>query len=186
MVFIRLVSAIETLSKFFKLSKKDDLFSGKEFDDVVKKDNLSRNERNELKKLFDVRYSRKKFVKLVDKHSKGFFKGGNYKAKHTKIKKEDLPKVLKTIYDARSDYLHRGEPMYLSIPMRRASKWDIDPNLGMIIDKRKIPKSKKLPYAYFLEGLVRHCLSIFFLLIKMEKAPFFTIPAFFNKLLTNS
>jgi hypothetical protein len=162
MVFIRLVSAIEIVSsKFFKLNKKDDPFSGKNFDEVIRINILSKEEKDDLKKIFENRKSKKKFIRFIEKYSKGFFKGGNYRAKHLKIKRKDLPKVLSAIYDARSSYLHTGEPMYLSLPLRDQTKWDIDPSLGMIIDRRKISKNKKLPYTYFFEGLVRRCLLNF-------------------------
>lgn len=107
MVFVRLVSSIEALTEFIELDKKDDLFKDKKFDDVVKSDVLSPEEKKELKKIFDVRKSRKKFIRFIEKHSKGFFKGGNFKATHTKIKKGNLLKTLNAIYDARSSYLFR-------------------------------------------------------------------------------
>jgi hypothetical protein len=74
------------------------------------------------------------------------------------IKKADLPQVLTAIYNARSAYLHAGEPMYLSMPIKGGERWDIDPTLGMTIDNREFSPRPKLPYAYFFEGLVRHCL----------------------------
>ena len=75
-----------------------------------------------------------------------------------KIKKGDLPKVLTAIYNARSAYLHAAEPMYLSIPIKGGERWDADPTLGMTIDNREFSADQKLPYAYFFDGLVRHCL----------------------------
>jgi len=48
--------------------------------------------------------------------------------------------------------------MYLSRAMRGGEKWDAEPSLGMIADNRKFRGSQKLPYAHFLEGLVRHSL----------------------------
>jgi hypothetical protein len=158
MVFIRLVSSIEALSKDYNLKGKDDLFAGKKFKDIINPGALSNEEMNELENTFENRKARKKFIRFIEEYSKGFFKGGNYKAKHTKILKKDLEKTLGSIYDARSKYLHTGEQMYLSLPLRGMSNWDIDPSLGMIIDRRKIPKSQKLPYTHFFEGLVRHCL----------------------------
>jgi hypothetical protein len=91
-------------------------------------------------------------------HSSGFFKGGNLKAKHLKIRRAGLGKVLGTIYAARSNYLHAGEPMFLSQPIKGGEKWDTDPTIGMIADNRSFTAGQKLPYAFFFEGLVRHCL----------------------------
>ena len=51
--------------------------------------------------------------------------------------------------------------MYLSRPMHGGEKWDTDPSVGKIVDNRTIPDSKKLPYTYFFEGLVRQCLINF-------------------------
>jgi hypothetical protein len=161
MVFIRLVSAIEALSKWVELKKDDDLFWGRDFQDIIKSKQLSNEEISEVKNLFDVRKAKLKFERFVEQYSKGFFKGGKYKAPHTRIKKGDLSKTLSAIYDSRSDYLHRGETMYLSQPMRGGEKWDTDPTFGMIIDNRRFPAKKKLPYGSFFQRLVRHCLLEF-------------------------
>ena len=69
----------------------------------VNKQNLIKTEKSKLK-----------FIRFIEKYSTGCFKGGNWKAKHVKISKKDLPKTLKKIYDARSKYLHNGEAMYLT------------------------------------------------------------------------
>ena len=86
MVFVRLVSSIEALSEFIELDKKDDLFKGKKFEDIVKTDVLS--EKDELKRIFDVRKSRKKFIRFIERHSKGFFKGGRDQPYMQKLKKQ--------------------------------------------------------------------------------------------------
>ncbi|MEA1929483.1 MAG: glycosyltransferase [Patescibacteria group bacterium] len=106
----------------------------------------------------DNRRSRMKFVRFVEKYCKGAFEGGKWKAKHAKIKREDLPKILKAIYDARSNYLHNGESMYLSHFMHRADKWDTDITFGMTIDNRQFSASQKLPFTYWFENIVRCCL----------------------------
>jgi len=161
MVFIRLVSAIEAIYKCLILQKSDDIFYGKDFEDIIKSDVLSKEEKTELKNIFDVRKSKLKFKRFIEHYSKGFFKGGNFKSPHTRFKKNELPKVLDTIYDSRSGYLHNGETMYLSKPMKGGFKWDTDPTSGMIIDNRNFPRRKKLPYGSFFQRLVRHCLLEF-------------------------
>jgi len=171
MVFIRLVSAIETLSTNMPLDHKDDKLEKQGVTDLIEQSTLPKELKNELKTVFDVRKSRKRFVRFIEKHSSGFFKGGNFKAKQLKIKRANLGKVLNVIYAARSKYLHAGEPMFLSQPFKGGEKWDTDPTAGMIIDNRLFPApkkvtpsgtvetpSQKLPYAYFFEGLVRQCL----------------------------
>jgi hypothetical protein len=158
MVFIRLVSAIETLSKDMPLDHKDDKLENQGVTDLIEQSTLPKELKNELKTVFDVRKSRKKFIRFIEHHSRGFFKGGNFKAKHLKIKRANLGKVLNVVYMARSKYLHAGKPMFLSQPIKGGEKWDIDPTSGMIVDNRSLTPSEKLPYAYFYEGLVRHCL----------------------------
>ena len=135
--------------------------NGKTFEDIVRGDLLSKAEKEKLKKTFENRKSKARFITFIEKHSSGYFKGGNYKAKHCKIPKKQLSKVLRTIYDARSSYLHNGEPMYLSQPMHGGEKWDTDPSMGMIVDNRSFSASQKLPFTYFFEGLVRQCLLNF-------------------------
>jgi len=158
MVFIRLVSAIEALSKDMSLTRKDDVLEQSGIADLIAGSKLPAENKKELKNIFDVRKSRKKFIRLVEEHCSGFFKGGNFKARHTKIKRANLGKILDTIYKARSKYLHAGEPMFLSTPMRGGEKWDTDPTLGMVVGNRSFSASQKLPYTYFFEGLVRQCL----------------------------
>ena len=166
MVFIRLVSAIETLSKEYKLSKADNPLNGGEFDRLFHGHSLSKEQLKQTKEILKVDSkgsikidkSKKKFIKFIEDFSKGSLKGGNWKAKHVKITRENLPKVITAIYDARSSYLHNGEPMYLSQFMHGAVKWDTDPSFGMVIDNREFTASQKLPYTYWFENVVRSCL----------------------------
>jgi hypothetical protein len=159
MVFIRLVSAIEALSKDTPLKDKIDIQEHKDIKGLVKGSALRPEVKQELLNAFNVRGSKKRFVRFIQGHSAGFFKGGNFKAPHLKIKKSDLPTTLTTIYNARSAYLHAGEPMYLSMIVKGAGiRWDTDPTFGMTIDNRQFSAEQKLPYAFFFEGLVRHCL----------------------------
>lgn len=161
MVFIRLVSAIDAVSKWAKLQKGEDLFNGKDFKEIIKVDLLSNEQLKELKNLFRYRYNKRKYRRFIIQYSKGFFKGGRLKSLHTRIKKSQLKGVLDAIYENRSKYLHEGQSMYLSLPIRGGEKWDTDPSLGMIMDKRKFPAEMKLPYGSFFQQLVRHCLLEF-------------------------
>jgi len=140
------------------LEGKDDKLEQQGVTDLIEQSRLPKDLKNELKTVFDVRKSRKKFVRFIETHSSGFFKGGNFKAKHLKIKRAKLGKVLNVIYTARSKYLHAGGPMFLSQPIKGGEKWDTDPTSGMIVDNRSFALSQKLPYTYFFEGLVRQCL----------------------------
>jgi hypothetical protein len=157
MVFIRLVSAIEVLSEHMKLSQREDILNKDRVAALIAESGLSPKEKSELKVVFDVRKSKKKFVRFVEQHCTGYIRGGNFRARHLKIKRKDLPTVLNTIYTARSRYLHAGEPMYLSMTTTK-QKWDIYPMQEMVVDNRKVSAAEALPYAHFFEGLVRHCL----------------------------
>jgi len=162
MAFVRLVSAIEALSsKFIDLDEKEDILKNKNIISGIDKMNLDKSELNALKNIFQNRNIQKRFIKFIELYSKGYFKGGNYKAKNLRIKKSNLNKTLKTIYTARSKYLHLGESMYLSLFIRGFDKWDIDPTLGAYIGSKYFKKSNKLPYVKFFEGLVRHCILNF-------------------------
>jgi len=161
MVFIRLVSSIEALSKSYELKSKDDPLQDKKFTKLIESLNVDESEKEAIKNIYNTRGAAKKFVKFIEEYSKGYIKGGYYRSKLTRIEKSNLSKTLITIYDARSNYLHNGEPMYLSIPMHGDDKWDTDPSLGKIIDNRKYTAKQKMPYACWFEGLVRHCLINF-------------------------
>ena len=163
MTYIRLVSAIEALSSHFtNLKRRDDKLRERKITTLINEAKLSGKEKMELNTIFQNRKTKLKFIRFIEKNCKGFFKGGNYKAKKAKIYKRDLKRTLSTIYDARSGYIHCGIPMYLTSPPRRiGKKWDIDTSLGMIIDRKEFPKSKKLPFTYWFEGLVHHCLQNF-------------------------
>jgi len=161
MVFIRLVSAIEAFSKWVELNKKEDLFKGVNLDDILKTNTLSKHQRTELENMFNVRKAKAKFKAFIELYSKGFFKGGNFKAKHLRIRKSELSTALNAIYDGRSGYLHRGEVLYLSRPMKGGQKWDTDPTVGMIMGNRRFSAKMKLPYSSWFQRLVRHCIMQF-------------------------
>ena len=166
MVFIRLVSSAEVLAKNIVLTQRDNSLLGKKFSDIFKNCNLCKNQKEQLKEilkigkdgLINIEKSRLKFISFIKKYSKGCLKGGNWKAKDLKISRKDLPKALRKIYDARSGYLHNGEPMCLSLFWKRAKGWDTDPSLGMLVDNRRISVTKKLPYEYWFENIIRCCL----------------------------
>lgn len=158
MVFIRLVSAIEAVAHRMSVPNNIDIMACRKHSEIIREECLSPEEQMEAKKIFDVRYSKCRFISFLSAYSKGFFKGGKLKAPHTRIKKDDLNKVASTIYNARSAYLHNGIPMYLSTRMRGEHRWHTDPSSGMVLGSRRFTASEKLPYPYFFHQLVRHCL----------------------------
>ncbi len=152
MVFVKLVSAIEVLSVSYELNKGDDPLY--DLGDISR---FTIEQRAELKSLIKNRKTKRKFIRFIEEHSKGYFKGGKFNAPDLHIKRTDLNKVLSAIYDARSAYLHDGENMYLSTPFEEFD-WDTDSSAGMYIGKRKFAAEKKLPYIHFFEDLVRYCI----------------------------
>ncbi len=158
MVFVRLVSAIEPLSKKFKLKRKDDMLSDLDIDDLLSKSRLNTDQKNEIKQILEVRKAKKKFIRFLEHYSKGYFKGGGVKNPRTRIYKRDLAKIAGRIYDARSAFLHAGEPMYLSRLRSSGSKAHTEGSLGMTIDQREFGENQKMPFTDWFEGLVRHCL----------------------------
>jgi hypothetical protein len=164
LAFVRFVSAIESLSKRVNLRKRDDPFYGKKLENIVNKTvfrSLSGKDRSQLENIFNIRFSKRKFIRFIENHCVGFFKGGNYKSRLVRVNRKGLEKKLKAIYDARSSYLHSGEPMYLSLRLGGWPDWDVDPSTGMILDQRRISGDKKLPYATFFQDLVHHCIMHF-------------------------
>lgn len=162
MAFVRLVSAIESLSsKFIELDKNDDILKNRNIIDHLKKLQFNSKEWQALTNIFQNRNTQKKFIKFFEMYSKGYFKGGNYKAKNLRIKKDDMRRNLQNIYNCRSKYLHAGESMYLSREYIGYDKWDMDPTVGEFRGDKYISKDKKLPYVRFFEGLVRHCILNF-------------------------
>ncbi len=161
MVFIRLVSAVEVLSGHVNLPTKEDLFAGAKLQDLVRVEDLPPDANTELQQIFETRKTKARFKRFILDNCGGFFKGGNFKARHCRITKDELSKLLSSVYDARSAYLHNGEPMYLSSIKPYGNNWDTDPSSGMEVDQRRYMRDQKMPYPHFFHGLVRHCLLKF-------------------------
>jgi hypothetical protein len=156
MVFVRLVSAVEAVSAHDIAS--DDIFDGRSLDSLLRKE-LSTAERDELETIFAVRKAQKKFVAFLERNANGFFKGGRRKVPHASISRSKLPAICKAIYNARSLYLHAGEPMHLSPVMQEPQRgWDIDPGGSSTLQDKLFTAGEKLPYPDFFHRLVRHCL----------------------------
>lgn len=165
MVFIRLVSSIEAISGDFAIPTEQNPLHGADFstfDDA----RLSDEQRKQLREILKVSKegaitidkSKKKFLGFLNAYSVGCLRGGNRKAKHCKIYRNDVPKHLRSIYDARSGYLHDGLSMYISEQYAAAYRWDIDPSFSMTIDNHQFPGSTKLPHPSWFENMVRHAL----------------------------
>ncbi|MGB8953230.1 MAG: hypothetical protein WCC06_11275 [Candidatus Aminicenantales bacterium] len=158
LVYVRLVSAIEAVARRMRVPARRDLFACRDLDEILDNQKLTPEERKEARRIFEVRFSKCKFVTFLMKYCTGFFKGGEWKAPHTRVKRADLERVASAIYDARSAYLHAGEPMFISMRIRGEHRWHTDPGGDMFLGERRFLRKKKLPYPYFFHRLVRHCL----------------------------
>jgi hypothetical protein len=166
MVFVRLVSAIETAA-LDQAVINDDL-SGKTPDELFRAENLTVSQIQELRKLLRTRKAKARFIAFLERFSSGFFEGMPVKPPHTQITPNNLASVAGAVYDARSDYLHNGYPMYLSHFMPAFPDWHMDPSLGMIWQNRSYTVDQKLPRADFFHRLVRYCLLSYFVSLVHE------------------
>jgi hypothetical protein len=162
LVFVTLVSAIERLS--LKQAIIGDPIAGLAPDEMLRTDTLPPEVIEELTKMIQVRRSRKRFISFVEEYSKGFFDSEAREPAHTQVTPENLHKVMEAIYNARSGYLHNGDPMYLSSGRAAFPQWHMDATVGMYAQDRYFAQKQKLPFADFFHRLVRHCI-----LVRMER-----------------
>jgi hypothetical protein len=155
MVFVRLVSAIENFSKDYKLDPKEDPLTAQKAQQCL--ESLSDTEIQEINAIFINRKTIKKFEGFIKKYSSGYFQQLSVLNRKTISTENDLGKIAKTVYDARSEYLHNGEHMYLSEEIL-GFKFDADSSHGKYIGYKKFDIQNKLPRIGFFEGLVRHCI----------------------------
>lgn len=151
LAFIRLVSAVETLSGDFELPVEDDPFKGSSFDNYVRSEKLSPQLKGELKNLFNVRKSRLKLVRFMQRHAPVAVQAED----RTRITSGNYEGTLTAIYKARSRYLHRGQPMYTSRPDARHADLDFSPERSKRVDRRFFDADEKLPFARSFQALVR-------------------------------
>ena len=156
MVFVRLVSAIETAAAHQSITS--DPWEAKNLDEFIKTDDLNIEQINELKVLFQNRRSKSRFIAFLQKYSERFFDSEKREPEHTQVTPENLSKIAGAIYDARSGYIHNGTPMYLSRPNRFFPDWHMDCSVGIYLHNRFFKNEQKLPRADFFHRLVRHCL----------------------------
>jgi hypothetical protein len=162
LVFVTLVSAIERLA--LNRAIDGDPIAGLADDAMLRTESLSPDVVEELKKVIQVRKSRQRFISFVEEYSKGFFDSEPREPAHTQVTPEKLREVMKTIYNARSGYLHNGNPMYLSSGRAAFPQWHMDATLGMHAQDRYFAQKQKLPFADFFHRLVRYCI-----LARMER-----------------
>lgn len=156
LVFVHLVSAIERLARDQPI--RGDLISGRTVDDLLRTDLLGSEEIEEIEQLLAVRKCKQRFVAFVQQYSLGFFEGEEREPSHTQVTPENLAAVAGAIYDARSGYLHNGDPMYLSSPSQARPGRHMDATVGLRWQDRRFRREQKLPFGSFFHRLVRHCI----------------------------
>lgn len=162
MAFIRMVAAIEVLSKNHELKDGENPLA--HLDESVKavlsKIKL-KSVRDELKSIFEEiekqQKLKRKFIEFIQRNSEGFIKKEK-DASGYKITSENLEKWLGNIYNGRSSYLHEAEPMHLSRIVNGLEDIDIDLAHYTTIDNRQYTSSSKLPRIKWFGNIVRACL----------------------------
>lgn len=158
--FIKMTSCVEPLLKFTNTDK--DLLERK-MNKLVTQKTFEGADVQEINNWLENRKIGKRFSNFISKNSKGFFKGGKRKAKYCYIHKNNLSEFTKSIYNARSKYLHEGRPMYLSMEMKSdlGKYWDLDASMGMMADRKEFKANEKLPRCRWFERIANHCLKNF-------------------------
>ncbi|MFZ2445541.1 MAG: hypothetical protein WAW37_04220 [Syntrophobacteraceae bacterium] len=156
MVLVRLVSAIETAA--MKQAIPDDLLGDTNLEQLILTGELTDDQVEELRRVLKTRRTKSRFIAFIEEYSTGFFDAEPREPAHTQVTPENLASVAGAVYDARSGYLHNGDPMYLSRPVLEFPAWHMDPSVGMVWQDRSFNAKQKLPRADFFHRLVRHCL----------------------------
>lgn len=167
--FIKMVSAVESLLKFVKISP-DSL--DKKLRKMISNGKFDNDESSAIERWLENRQIRQRFTRFLLQYSNNFLKGVKRKARHCHIYKNQLDKYAKRIYDARSAYLHNGSPMYLSQDMcgKHARYWDLDPSLGMMTDRKMFAANEKLPRTRWFERIVNYCVKNFVKDLTLQRA----------------
>lgn len=150
-----MVSCIESLLE--PLQDENDKIEDK-FNSLFKENYFSKDEMIDVKGWLKNRKISKRFIYFIEKYSVDF-DWKEKEPKHCFIKKQELKEYLTRIYKARSAYLHKGTPMYISDDMD--TDWDISPAGDVMVDQRKILEKEKLPRMRWFEEITRHCLLNF-------------------------
>lgn len=180
MVYLMLISTIETLSsESSKDSRSSKKKSKKEINNLFNElhekitqkelppDKLSWSKwyeakRTEISGTIGATKAFKSFIKKYSTGYEGIRKIPDENTIYTVyISTENFDNTLGEIYDARSRYLHNGTPMILSTVMYNSNyDWHFSGNILL----KKLPEESRkkrnlLPYEWWFEGLVRHCLK---------------------------
>lgn len=177
MAYINLVSSIETLCQDLSTETKklEEIDQG--LAAAIKKIS-SCDLRKDIEKRILKRepFIQNKFVNFIKNNIDASFWTYNKRPQHGRIEPVDLDRILKNIYQQRSNFLHSGTPfpeyIYLTdrMPdishlkydqayiMHRLYQEEIPVGLGITSGSRSWQPSEYIPYPHFFERLVRHVL----------------------------
>lgn len=103
----------------------------------------------------------RRFVAFILEHTEEDFWREEKRPEYGRIGPEELPELLKRIYDQRSKTLHEGEPFPPSVFHPPKMGAEIDFSLGMSVGERKWTPKDFIPHPHFFERLVNHVLKTF-------------------------
>jgi len=114
------------------------------------------------------RFINRKFVSFILSHIDDDFWKYKGRSKTARIEPDELPELLKRIYDQRSRTLHAGEPFPIAIFLP-PSPIGAEKMTGLAMASRgKLWKKKDfIPYPHFFERLVNFVLKTFLLKTKL-------------------
>ena len=155
MTFVRLVSAIESLSNKLPLDKSENSIDKNKFQTFLSTIN-DENQKLEFKEIFTARKATQKFIKFIKNYSSEYILERT-DIPYGNITDDTVEDILSRIYRARSSYLHAGSAMFISEHWEDG-RMDMDSAMGMSIGSKWFSENEKLPTLEFFEGLVRHCI----------------------------
>jgi len=177
MAYINLISAIEVLCQDLDIGKRNLGEIDQGLADAVNKIE-QHNIKSDIEKriLSKERFIQRKFIKFVQDNIEESFWKYNKRPDLGRIEPTDLPRILKNVYQQRSNFLHNGEPfpdyIYIreSIPNLFHLKYGQSVTIGKF-HREEIPvgnaimsggrtwlPQQYIPYPHFFERLVRHVL----------------------------
>lgn len=164
--YLNLVSAIEVLSGDYVLDSPSlsDLCDSKLQNLINKIDDKKLRCEIESHFVEKERFHKRKFVSFILEHIDHDFWKEKGRPKSGRIKQEELPDLLKRIYDQRSRTLHNGEPFPISIYLPPIPIGAEILKGRSMASRGKMWKPKDfIPYPHFFERLVNFVLKTFLL-----------------------
>lgn len=162
LAYLNLISAVETMSNDYQIDGVQLSEINEKLDNLINKVEDERLQK-QLKQtiLKKEKFIRRRFMKFTLDNTTDDFWKDETRPKIGKIEKDDLPKLLKKIYDQRSDTLHGGKPFPSYIFHSPLKEGEIPFAKSIPVGSRKWDEDEYIPYPHFFERLVNHVLIIF-------------------------